>query len=85
MKAKFIDFLISIFILALVAVALFFAVDAKSAEPDQAGATISLTAEEAKNCDDEGGCFLMTQKMTEEIIEYIRAMKAIKESCGKQI
>ena len=83
MKAAITDFLISMCILAVVFLAM--ALDANAAEVNDSGTTISLTAEEAQNCDDEGSCFLMTQKTAEAIIEYMRAMKESKESCGKQI
>lgn len=81
------DFLISIFMMALIFGAMALANDAPAAEVKDSGQTINLTAEEAKNCDDEGGCFLMTQKTAEAIVEYVKALqeKSKAQICGKQI
>lgn len=86
MKA-IINFLISVCILALFFIALSLTLDADAAEPEKTGTTITLTAEEAKDCDDEGGCFLMTQKTAEAIVEYVKALqeKSKAQVCGKQI
>lgn len=84
MKAKLIDFLISICILALFFIALSLTLNADAAEAER---TITLTVEESKDCDNEGGCFLMTQKMAEAILEYMEALqeKSKAQVCGKQI
>lgn len=84
MKAKIIDFLISVCILALFFIALSLTLDADAAEAER---TITLTAEEAKDCEDEGGCILMTQKTAEAIVEYVKQLQDEAKSriCGKQI
>lgn len=40
-------------------------------------ATITLTKEEVKDCKEEGGCHLITQKMLDHIMDKLKSPKKI--------